>query len=167
MDLIWGYMYQGMATDICNVREVGSIPTTSTKQVKMVTDGWVKDKEFTNVYYKIKKFNTTFYKLDLTLDYNVKVLKIWACASSGKKRRDLEDAEPNDYKRDGGIKALLWMKNELLDILDYLDVQPHYKVYICISWADSKRRDVYGRLEREGFRFMVDEGSKILMKRIR
>lgn len=35
-----------------------------------------------------------------------------------------------------------------------------------ISWSDSRRRDIYKRLEKDGFRFTLDEGKKVLMKRI-
>jgi hypothetical protein len=39
------------------------------------------------------------------------------------------------------------------------------KQYICVAWADSRRRDIYQRLVKEGFIFTMDDGEKILMKR--
>ena len=38
--------------------------------------------------------------------------------------------------------------------------------YLMIGWADSRRRNIYQRLEKEGFLFMVDNGNKILMKKL-
>jgi hypothetical protein len=38
--------------------------------------------------------------------------------------------------------------------------------YICIGWADSRRRNIYQRLEKEGFRFSMEDGKKILIKKL-
>lgn len=131
---------------------------------------WTEDGNYdVACYYKIKKFNSTYYKIDFELRGWPKSMKIWVSASSGKKRKHLDSFEPNDYSRDGGIKALLWLKEEMLSIPAFLDGEYNIEgipKYFCISWSDSRRRDIYSRLEAEGFKFIVDGGEKILMKKL-
>ena len=129
---------------------------------------WIKDQEYERTYYKIKKINTTYYKIQISLFMTEKSVKVIVGASSGKKRKHLNSFEPNDFNRDGGIKALFWLKDETLNCINF--VREKYFVddlrqYICIGWADSKRRNVYSRLLKEGFTFTIEEGEKILIKR--
>ena len=130
---------------------------------------WTKDLDFEDTYYKIKKYGNTFYKIEIFLCTYSKSAKVWASVSSGKKRKHLESFEENNYSRDGGIKALVWCKEEILSIFKF--IEHIYNIeglnkYICIGWSDSKRRNVYSRLEKEGFYFMVEDRLKILMKKI-
>lgn len=135
----------------------------------METEEWVKDEKYYNTFYKIKKFNSTFYKIELWVDCNAKSYKVWIAISSGKKRKNLENFMPDELFRDGGIKALLWVKKEFFNFPFWYDdnyVLGNYPLYLCVQWADSRRRDIYSRLINYGFKFMQDEKSKVLMKRI-
>jgi hypothetical protein len=38
--------------------------------------------------------------------------------------------------------------------------------YLCVGWADNRRRNIYERLVKEGFQFMVEGGRKILIKKL-
>lgn len=130
---------------------------------------WKKDKEIEDAFYKIKKINTTYYKLTFSVYYYNKSIKIEIAASSGNKRKHLDDYTVNNFHRDGGIKALLWLRDEINGILDFLEgyyILGNRKRYISIAWEDSQRRNVYSRLQKEGFYFMMDEGRKVLIKRI-
>lgn len=135
---------------------------------------WILDTK-TDICYKIKKFNSTYYKLTMQVEHFNKTIKTWVSVSSAKKRKHLDNVEfeydLEGVKRDGGIKALLWIKNEILNF--YNDYNKDYKtelydkLYICIHWSNNKRRNVYSRLQKEGFYFMNDENCKILMKEIK
>ena len=66
---------------------------------------------------------------------------------------------------------LLWAKEKIFSFHEFF-INNYYigneikNFYICLKWADSKRRNVYSRLIKYGFYFMYDEGEKILMKKI-
>lgn len=40
------------------------------------------------------------------------------------------------------------------------------KLYICIDWADNRRRNIYQRLQKEGFTFRNINNHKSLVKQI-
>lgn len=121
-------------------------------------------------YSLISNFDGTDYKISVFVQENSKSIKIWVGVSSGNKRKHLEIYEDSEVVRVGGIKALLWIKNEILRFgtLYGEEYKGNLKVYMCIEWADSRRRDIYHRsLSKEGFRFGMDEGEKILIKRLK
>lgn len=135
----------------------------------MKNTDWERDIKADDTFYKINKFNNTYYKISFTIYYFNKSIKVYIGATSGLKRKHLEDYEVNDYPRDGGIKALLWIKEEIKNLPSFLSeyyILSDRDMYICINWVDAKRRNVYSRLIKEGFRFMVDSGEKTLMKKI-
>lgn len=131
--------------------------------------GWTSDDKYRDIYFKIMKHSNTYYKVEMEVEYDDKMVRVWVSAASGRKRKHLNDFDINDYRRDGGIKALVWIKNEIMSIpesIKELYTFDKERMYICIGWVDNHRRNVYSRLEREGFVFMVDRGLKILRKRI-
>ncbi len=129
---------------------------------------WHKDKRFTNVYYTSEKFNGYQYNVVISVELTDKTVKYWVAVSSGKKRREFEIFEEKEIKSLGGIRALFWIKEAIYDFPKfYSKYVDNRNQYICIGWADSRRRDIYKRLEKESFQFMVERGHKILMKKIK
>ena len=86
--------------------------------------------------------------------------------SSGKKRRDLRVFEPKETKSTGGVKALFWAKKVILEFPEYYGNPYNQKQFICVHWADSRRRNIYSRLIAEGFEFGTRENKKILIKKV-
>jgi hypothetical protein len=130
---------------------------------------WIRDKDYEGkVYYTTKDFNGCKYYLYMSVYENSKSDKFWVSISSGKKRKDFHVFEPKENKSTGGLEALVWIKNTMLEFPEFYN--SHRKItksqYICVSWADSRRRDIYQRLTKEGFVFTIDEGEKILMKKL-
>ena len=131
---------------------------------------WIKDPEYTNVYYTAKKFNDYQYNVIITTEETDKSLKYWIHVSSGKKRREFEVFEDKENKSLGGIRALFWVKEAMFDFGDYIKRRRNLdnkNIYICVGWADNRRRNIYQRLEKEGFRFSMGGGKKILIKQLR
>lgn len=127
---------------------------------------WTKYEDFTNVYVTSKIFNGYQYNVIITVMDKAKSIKYWVAASSGKKRREFEIFEDKEFKSLGGIKALFWIKEAILDFPSFYR-NPYKKTeYICIGWADNRRRDIYERLKKEGFNFAMEQGSKILIKKL-
>jgi hypothetical protein len=129
---------------------------------------WVKDEKYKNVYITSKMFDTYQYNVLITLEDATmsKSIKYWVSASSGKKRREFDIFEEKEAKSLGGIKALFWIKEAILNFPSYY-TNPYNKIeYICIAWADNRRRDIYERLKKEGFVFAMESGVKILRKKL-
>lgn len=127
---------------------------------------WTKVEGYWNVYKTSKIFNGYHYSVFITVSNYIKTQKYWVAASSGKKRRELEIFEDKESKSLGGIKALLWIKEAMLDFPFFYKNPYNKREYICIEWSDSRRRDVYERLNKEGFNFAMTKGGKILMKKL-
>lgn len=126
---------------------------------------WTKEQR--NIYSISKYFHIYQYKITVWVDESDKSLKYWFGVSSGNKRKDLEVFEEKDKKSYGGLKALLWVKNSIFEFpIFYKNYVCGRKEYICISWADSRRRDIYERLVRYGFRFQTINGEKTLIKKL-
>jgi hypothetical protein len=69
----------------------------------------------------------------------------------------------------GGLRALLYIKEAMYDFPTYYKNRvntSNFKEYLMIGWSDSRRRDIYKRLEKEGFQFGTYEGKKVLMKKL-
>ncbi len=118
------------------------------------------------VYTASKDFNGDLYVVTVYVDKSLKSDKFWIGVSSGKKRKHREVFEEKEYKSKGGIKALMWIKDCIFDFPVWYRNDYNKKQYICIHWSDSRRRDIYKRLENYGFTFSFDGGEKILMKKL-
>lgn len=128
---------------------------------------YIRDKKLGDlVYYACEEFNGCKYYIYFYVIQTHKSEKIWISASSGKKRKDSMVFEPKDNKSSGGLKALIWLKNAMLGFPEYFGNPLNKKQYIIIGWADTRRRDIYERLTKEGFTFAIEEKSKILMKKL-
>lgn len=130
---------------------------------------WIKDDKYTNVWYTTKKFNGYQYNV-LVIPYQTDTtIKYWIHTSSGKKRKEFEIFEDKENKSLGGIRALFFIKEAMYDFPKYFAERKNLKnitAYLCVGWADSRRRNIYQRLEKEGFQFMIDDSRKILMKKL-
>jgi hypothetical protein len=105
----------------------------------------------------------------MTIETLNKSLRCWVSVSSGKKRKELDIFHDKDNKSLGGIKALFWIKRVILEFPNYFDKMydtSGLNVYLCIGWADNRRRNIYSRLEKEGFYFMNIDNQKVLIKQI-
>lgn len=130
---------------------------------------WIKHKDYANVFYVTRQFNHCTYVVSITVEDSVKSLKFWVAASSGKKRKDLVVFEEKESKSDGGLKALIWIKNQMLNFPQYYKEKYNTKdtnLYICISWSDSRRRNIYERLLEDGFKFQIIHNNKTLIKKV-
>lgn len=128
---------------------------------------WVKNKDYIDTYQTSEIFNGFTYNVVISLEWTYKALKYWVAVSSGKKRRDFDIFENIGNKSLGGIRALFWVREAMYDFPKFYSERVFSrKEYICICWSDSRRRDIYKRLEKEGFQFMRDNGRKILMKKL-
>ena len=128
---------------------------------------WIKDKRYTNLYYISKQFNGFTYNAVMTLEETDKSVKYWFSISSGKKRKDFEIFEEKDNKSFGGVSALFWLKECLLDFPTFFAPRLYSRnQYLVIGWADSRRRNIYQRLEKEGFQFAMENNKKVLVKKL-
>jgi len=130
---------------------------------------WIKDPKYTNTYYTTKKFNDYQYNVIIITEQTNKSIKYWIHVSSGKKRKEFEIFEDKENKSLGGIRALFWIKEAMYDFPKFYADRRNIKelnTYICIGWADSRRRNIYQRLEKEGFKFSMEDGKKILIKKL-
>jgi len=130
---------------------------------------WVKDKNYTNVWITTKKFNGYQYNVMVIPDQTYKSIKYWIHVSSGKKRKEFEIFEDKENKSLGGIRALFWIKEAMYDFPKFYEEKrgiSKLNSYLMIGWADTRRRNIYQRLGKEGFQFMMDGGNKILMKKL-
>lgn len=128
--------------------------------------GWIKHKDYTNVYYCSEEFNGYTYVIQIIPEVLSKSIRYWPSLSSGTKRKELDIFEEKPNKSKGGIKALLWAKDAILDFPNWYKYSYGKQQYICIAWADNRRRNIYERLKSEGFKFMKIDGNKILIKKI-
>ena len=131
---------------------------------------WIASIEDYELYYtKSIEINGTTYKIRIWVE-QLKTNKFWIGVSSGKKRKELDIFEDKPNKSTGGMKALIWIKNEVLGFPEYFKTLRHtYKgkrQYICIVWADSRRRNIYQRLEKDGFKFQIIDKEKVLIKEV-
>jgi hypothetical protein len=127
---------------------------------------WTRDRNYDyKVFTCSENFNGDTYKIMVYIEESHKSVKFYIGASSGNKRDKLEIFEEKQTKSRGGIKALLWIKSKMFEFPEYFDSRVKNQ-YICISWSDNRRRNIYKRLEKEGFQFMVEDGKKILMKKL-
>lgn len=118
---------------------------------------WEADTNYYNLYFKQKKFGKYYYRIELLLHNN----KVWISVSSGTKRKQLDNFEPDNIKRNNGILPLIWIKDEILNLSDTFTKD---FTHICITWADSQRREVYKRLLNYGFTINRSEGILVLIK---
>ena len=133
----------------------------------MESDNWERFKENGWLLYSVSKtFDKCVYKIDMVVDDTFKNTKFWVSVSSGNKRKDLEIFMEKDKKSTGGIKALLWCKTMILSFPDFYRLKNNYNkpCYIHIHWSDNKRRNIYERLLKEGFKYMIIDNKKILIK---
>jgi len=126
---------------------------------------WKRHPEDRWTYYQEETFNGYVYRVSISVYEWKKSTKFWVAASSGKKRKEKDIFEEKENKSLGGMKALLWIKNKMFEFPKWYNSTDENQ-YILVHWADSRRRDIYQRLIKEGFQFMVDDGRKILMKKL-
>jgi len=130
---------------------------------------WEYDRE-SDTFSTYKYFGKYKYGVYIFPDCFSKSIHFRVGATSGKKRSELEVFEDKPNKSLGGIKALFWIKDAVLSFPEYY-VKRHNvkgtKLYITIQWEDSRRKKIYSRLLRYGFRFQTVVGEEVLTKRIK
>jgi len=130
---------------------------------------WNKHPDYTNVFIYEKIFNKYTYRIEVQVEQYAKTVRFWISLSSGKKRKELSVFEDKPNKSLGGIKALIWAKKEILNFPYWYTrsyITEDKKCFICIGWEDSRRRNIYERLKKEGFYFMNIDKCKTLIKEI-
>lgn len=134
---------------------------------------WELDEQYIDTWFICKKFGTCNYKLTVYVEVLNKSVKYNIGLSSGRKRSDLDIYENKDVKSDGGISALLWAVNTAMSFPELFKEKRSNFIskkiknhYLCINWADSRRRDIYARLNKYGFKFMNFNNEKTLIKKI-
>ncbi len=132
-------------------------------------DKWEKfyDKENNIDYYQIYTIinNCKYYLTIWDYEYS-KNIKLFVGASSGKKRKHKNTFEEKDEKSLGGIKSLLWIKSEMIKFaIEYANKWYNKKdIYLCVGWADSRRKKIYSRLINDGFKLSKIDGDECLIK---
>jgi hypothetical protein len=136
-------------------------------------DYWniIKVEGFHDTYYKTKVFNGTDYRLEVHSEHCDKSVKFWINVGSGNKRKHSVKFEENTSKRNGGIEALVWIKDQMFKFPSYYrnryHVRKDQRLYICVGWSDNRRRDIYCRfLKKDGFRLSVIDKRKVLLKKL-
>lgn len=130
---------------------------------------WSRYEQQRDTYYIIKEFNGYKYRVVVYVEKTDKSIKYWFGASSGKKRKEFDIFEDKNNKSLGGIKALFWIKECIFDFpIFYGEIRDlsNLNQYLCIQWVDNRRRDIYSRLQKEGFQFMQISREKILIKKL-
>ena len=130
---------------------------------------WEISNTYQDTFYKHRYFGKYKYQIIIFADYYGRSIHFHVGVASGKKRKDLDLFETKDNKSLGGIKALLWIKQEILGFPEYYKEKyntSNSKLYLCIEWSDSRRREIYSRLEKEGFLFQIIQGQKTLIKEV-
>ena len=118
------------------------------------------------LYTTSKEFNGDVYVASVQVYRTLKSDKFWFHVSSGKKRKHFEVFEDKEYKSHGGMKALFWIRDAMYDFPKFYKNHYNKKQYLVVGWADTRRRNIYSRLQKEGFQFMIDEGRKVLIKKL-
>lgn len=87
-------------------------------------------------YQAVKQFGKDRYYLNFCIDSE----KAFVTLSSGNKRKYKDIYEQKEYKSGGGLEALIWVRDTILEF-------PKFKrtKYILIGWADSRRKRIYKR----------------------
>lgn len=98
------------------------------------------------IYTLLKDFNGDLYVITIYVEKSLKSDKFWIGVSSGKKRKHREIFEEKEQKSKGCLKALLWIKDSILEFTTWYRNDYNKNQYICIHWVDSRRRDIYQRL---------------------
>lgn len=132
--------------------------------------GWTEHKDYYRVYESSKVFNGCKYVIIIDIEMKEKSTRFWVAVTSGKKRSQRDQFEHKRDKSIGGMKALFWLRDEMLTFPAFFEkryISRGLPMHICIEWADSRRRDIYERLRKEGFYFMNIDGKKILIKNIK
>lgn len=129
---------------------------------------WLKTKDFEGyeMYSAKEKFDGIVYNLIIYVWEQRSTELFWIGLSSGNKRKDLRVFEDKPKKIPASLKGLLWAKDMILKFPEYYGNKLNKKQYLCISWADSRRRDIYSRLEKYGFKFDFIGGQKALIKEV-
>lgn len=121
------------------------------------------DYHFTEFYVNEVKYRMEFY-INLTLNST----KIYTSISSGKKRKLLNIFEEKGIKNNNGLKPLIIAKNIMYEFGCYYKKEwiNYGDVFLCIQWSDNRRKNIYTRLLKEGFRFTKVDNTTTLIKNI-
>lgn len=131
---------------------------------------WTEDKQYRDIFSTYKYFGDYKYVVTVYCNYFSKSIHFEFGASSGKKRKELDVFGNKENKSFGGMKALLWIKEAILSFPSwYTEIYntDNMKLYICIEWSDTKRKNIYSRLTKEGFRFQTIVGERKLIKEVK
>jgi hypothetical protein len=135
---------------------------------------WTRLEKYQDCFCTSKEFNGYTYNLIISVESSNKSVKYYVSSSSGKKRKEFDIFEEKFSKSLGGIRALFWLKQAVLDFPSFYANSPYGRgvvrnknIYICIGWSDSRRKKIYQKyLEKEGFKLMKDNSYSILMKKL-
>lgn len=112
--------------------------------------------------------NNVKYRMEFLVYVYYNSTKIYVSISSGKKRKTLNIFEDNGIKNKNGIKPLLIVKKLMYDFSEYYKKEwiNYGDIFLCINWSDVRRREIYKRLEKEGFRLGKIDNTTTLFKNI-
>ena len=129
---------------------------------------WNKLEKYVDCFYTSKEFNGYTYNVIISVEKTDKSVKYYVAVSSGKKRKEFDIFEEKENKSFGGISALFWIREAIYDFPDFYSRNVDgRRQYICIGWADSRRKKIYKKyLEKGGFVLMRDNNYSILMKKL-
>ena len=121
------------------------------------------DYHFTEFYV-----NDVKYRMEFLIDLTLNSTKIYASISSGKKRKLLNVFEEKKEKSNNGLKPLIIAKNIMYEFGCYYKKEwiNYGDVFLCIQWSDNRRKNIYARLLKEGFKFTKVDKIPTLIKNI-
>ena len=85
-----------------------------------------------------------------------------------KKRKLLNIFEEKIEKSFNGLKPLIIAKKIMYEFGEYYKKEwiNYGDVFLCIQWSDNRRKNIYSRLLKEGFRFSKVDKKTTLIKNI-
>lgn len=101
---------------------------------------YVKSEEYQDCWVISKKFNTTTYYVYLSVEFE----KLYVAMANSKKKKYKSFFEEHPQPTDGGIPALLWVKDAMLQFPEWY--KSRYKKelkFIYLKGSDSRRQRVY------------------------
>ena len=121
------------------------------------------DYHFTELYV-----NEVKYRMEFLIDLTLNSTKIYTSISSGKKRKLLNIFEEKIEKSFNGLKPLIIAKKIMYEFGEYYKKEwiNYGDVFLCIQWSDNRRKNIYSRLLKEGFRFSKVDKTTTLIKNI-
>lgn len=116
--------------------------------------------------YKFE-INNTKYLVEFSVYENHKTSNIYVGFSGDKKRKKRDSFSSLGNKN--GLKPLIKAKEIILNFVEWYNetyIIPK-TAYLCIGWSDNRRKKIYSRLLRDGFKLSKIGNEMLYVKKYR